>query len=224
MKLSIIIPVLNEAETLGRTLSSLKAHPGEIIVVDGGSQDNSVKVAQQHNAHVLTSRRGRGIQQDAGARQSQGNVFVFLHADTRLPPNYQDLIHDALADPGIVFGAFSLRIYPPKPGFNLIALMANARSKILKVPYGDQAIFVKRSAYFLSGGFKDWPIMEDVDLVRRLNRIGNFKLARGCVQTSARRWEKESPVYTTLRNYSLILRYLAGASPHTLARHYPDAR
>jgi hypothetical protein len=151
-------------------------------------------------------------------------VLVFLHADTQLPPNYQDLIRLALTDQGIVFGAFFLNIHPSKPITNLIALMANLRSRLLKVPYGDQALFVRRSAYFLVGGFRGWPIMEDVDLVRRLNRIGGFKLARGFVQTSARRWEKENPVYTTLRNYSLILRYLAGSSPHTLARHYPDAR
>jgi hypothetical protein len=102
--------------------------------------------------------------------------------------------------------------------------MANVRSRLLKVPYGDQALFVRRSAYFQTGGFKDWPIMEDVDLVRQLNRIGGFKLVRGYVRTSSRRWEKENPVYTSLRNYFLILRYLAGVSPHTLARHYPNLR
>jgi len=224
MKLSIVIPALNEAESLGRTLASLKSQPAEMIVVDGGSQDSTIEVARQHTPHVLTSRPGRGFQQDVGARQSRGDVFVFLHADTQLPLNYQDLIRYALTDPGTVFGAFLLSIYPSKPALDLIALMANLRSRLLKVPYGDQALFVRRSAYFRAGGFKDWPIMEDVDLVRHLNRIGGFKMARGCVKTSARRWKKENPLYTTLRNYSLILRYLAGASPHTLTRHYRDAR
>jgi rSAM/selenodomain-associated transferase 2 len=224
MKLSIIIPVLNEAEILGRTLASLKTYSAEIIVVDGGSRDNTTEVARQHTPNVLASRPGRGFQQHIGARQSRGDVLVFLHADTRLPPNCQDLIHIALADPKIVFGAFFLSIHPPKPVTDLIALMANMRSRLLKVPYGDQAIFVKRRAYFLAGGFKDWPIMEDVDLARQLNRIGGFKLARGYAQTSDRRWRKEHPVYTTIRNYSLILRYLLGASPYTLARHYPNLR
>ncbi len=224
MKLSIIIPALNEADILGRTLASLKTHPSEIIVVDGESQDSTIEVARQHTPHILTSRPGRGLQQDIGARRSQGDVFLFLHADTQLPPNYQDLIHYVLTDPGTVFGAFFLSIYPSRPALDLIALMANLRSRLLKMPYGDQALFVRRSAYFLAGGFKDWPVMEEVDLVRRLNRIGGFKMARGFVQTSARRWRKENPIYTTLRNYSLILRYLAGTSPHTLARHYPDAR
>jgi len=222
--LSIIIPALDEAEVLGHTLTALKACPAEIIVVDGGSQDGTVEVAREHTSHVLVSRAGRGFQQHLGARESQGDIFIFLHADTQLPVGFQRLIHHALTNPGIVFGAFSLQIHPPTPALNLIALMANMRSRLLKVPYGDQALFVRRSAYFLAGGFKDWPIMEDVDLVRCLNRIGGFKMARGFVQTSARRWRKENPIYTTLRNYSLILRYCLGASPHTLARHYPNLR
>jgi rSAM/selenodomain-associated transferase 2 len=224
MKLSIIIPTLNEADILGQTLAALTTHPAEIIVVDAGSHDSTVQVALQHTLQVLTAHPGRGLQQDTGARQSRGDVLVFLHADTQLPPDYQDLIYYALTDPKIVFGAFFLKIHPSTPTTDLIAFMANLRSRLLKVPYGDQALFVRRSAYFQAGGFKDWPIMEDVDLVRRLNRIGGFKLARGFAQTSARRWEKENPVHTTLRNYSLILSYLAGASPHTLARHYPNAR
>jgi rSAM/selenodomain-associated transferase 2 len=224
MTLSIIIPTLNEAETLGQTLLSLKSDPAEIIVVDGGSIDSTVQVAHEHTPHVLVSRPGRGVQQDTGARQSQGDVLVFLHADTRLPKRYQSLIDHALADPGVVFGAFLLRIYPSSPALDVIAFMANLRSRLLSLPYGDQALFVRRSAYFLAGGFKDWPIMEDVDLVRRLNQIGGFRLARGAARTSPRRWQKENPVCTTLRNYSLILRYLVGVSPHTLARHYPDIR
>lgn len=224
MKLSIVIPALNEAEILGNTLQSLKDQPSEIIVVDGGSKDDTVRVARQYTSHVLLSRTGRGIQQDTGAHQARGDVLLFLHADTILPLGYQHLIDQALAHPGVVFGAFRLRIHPPKPAQDLIAFMANLRSRILKVPYGDQALFVRRSAYFKVSGFQDWPIMEDVDLVRRLNRAGGFKLARGFVQTSARRWQKENIVHTTLRNWSLIIRYCLGVSPYTLARHYPDTR
>ncbi len=224
MNLSIIIPALNEAETLGRTLQGLAPGQPEIIVVDGGSKDDTVEVACQYTAHVLISRGGRGVQQEAGAREAQGDVLVFLHADTRLPPRYDRLIYRALADPRVVFGAFFLSIYPAKPALDLVSLMANLRSRLLKLPYGDQVLFVRRAAYFEVGGFRDWPIMEDVDLVRRLNRVGRFKMARGYVQTSARRWQNENPVYTTLRNWSLILRYFLGVSPHTLARYYPNAR
>ena len=224
MKLSIVIPALNEADILGKTLQSLRDQPSEIIVVDGGSKDNTVQVARQYTPHVLISRRGRGIQQDTGARQACGDVLLFLHADTILPLGYQHLINQALAHPRAVFGAFRLRVHPPKPALDLIAFMANLRSILLKLPYGDQALFVRRAAYFQVGGFQDWPIMEDVDLVRRLNRAGGFKLAQDFVQTSARRWQTENIVHTTLRNWSLIVRYCLGVSPHVLARHYPDTR
>jgi rSAM/selenodomain-associated transferase 2 len=224
MALSIIIPTLNEADKLGPTLQSLMGHPAEIIVVDGGSKDATVEVARQYSTNVMVSPPGRGLQQDTGARQSQGDILVFLHADTQLPVRYESLICHALTDPGVVFGAFLLGIHPPRPALEVIAFMANLRSRLFRLPYGDQAIFVRRSAYFLAGGFQDWPIMEDVDLVRRLNHIGGFKLAQGSVHTSARRWQRENLVCTTFRNYSLILRYFMGISPHTLARHYPDIR
>ncbi len=224
MNLSIIIPTLNEAEALEQTLEGLKGEPAEIIVVDGGSNDSTVQVARQYTPHVLTSRKGRGLQQNAGARQSHGSILVFLHADTQLPADYQRLIHQALAHPGVVFGAFHLSIYPSTLALDLLALMANLRSQLFRLPYGDQAIFVQRAAYFQAGGFKDWPIMEDVDLVRRLNSTGGFKLARGRTKTSARRWEKENLVYATLRNWSLIIRYFMGVSVYKLARHYPETR
>ena len=224
MKLSIVIPALNEAKILGNTLQSLKDQPFEIIVVDGGSKDDTVEVALKFSSHVFISHRGRGIQQHTGAYQARGDVLLFLHADTLLPLGYQHMIDHVMAYPAVVFGAFCLRIHPPNPAHNLIAFMADIRSRILKVPYGDQAIFVRRSAYFKVGGFKDWPIMEDVDLVRRLNRAGGFKLAQGFIQTSARRWQRENLVHTTLRNWSLIIRYCLGVSPHALARHYPDRR
>ena len=224
MKLSIIIPALNEADILENTLQSLKNQAAEIIVVDGGSNDDTVEVALKFSPHVYISNRGRGIQQHTGAYQAHGNILLFLHADTLLPVGYQHMIDHAMAHPGVVFGAFLLSIHPPKPAHDLIALMANLRSRILKVPYGDQALFVRRSTYFKVGGFQDWPIMEDVDLVRRLNRAGDFKLAQSFVQTSARRWQRENIVHTTLRNWSLIIRYCLGASPHVLARYYPDRR
>lgn len=224
MKLSIVIPALNEADILGNTLQSLKDHATEIIVVDGGSNDATVEVALKFSPHVYISNKGRGIQQHTGAYQARGNVLLFLHADTILPLGYQHMIDHAMAHTGVVFGAFHLRIHPPKPAHDLIAFMANLRSRILKVPYGDQALFVRRSAYFKVGGFQDWPIMEDVDLVRRLNCVGGFKLAQGFVQTSARRWQRENIVHATLRNWSLIIRYCLGVSPHSLARHYPDRR
>jgi rSAM/selenodomain-associated transferase 2 len=224
MKPSVIIPALNEAEILGATLESVMVDPSaEVIVVDGGSRDRTVEVARQYTSQVLVSPSGRGLQQAVGARHSEGSVLIFLHADTRLPPGYQHFICEALAYPNVVFGAFYLAIHPSNPALELIAFMANLRSRCLRLPYGDQVIFVRREAYFQVGGFKNWPIMEDVDLARRLNRVGGFKLARGYVKTSARRWQRENWIYTTLRNWSLIIRYGLGVSPDALYRHYPDA-
>ena len=224
MKLSIITPALNEAKILEQTLESLKDQSVEIVVVDGGSKDASEEIALQYTPHVFIAPRGRGLQQHTGALESQGNVLLFLHADTLLPPEYWHLIDQALTDPSVVFGAFCLSFYPPSPALDLIAFMANLRSRFLRLPYGDQALFVRRTAYFQVGGFQDFPIMEDVDLVRRLNRAGAFKLTRGYVKTSTRRWHVEKPVFTTLRNWSLIMRYFLGVSPYILARHYPDTR
>ena len=224
MKLSVVIPTLNEANTLGQTLECLNDESVEIIVVDGGSTDATVEIASQYKSQLLIASRGRGLQQHTGALQTQGNVLLFLHADTQLPPAYDHLIHEALANPGVVFGAFYLSIHPPSPVLDLIAVMANLRSRFLRLPYGDQALFVRRSAYFQVGGFHDWPVMEDVDLVRRLKREGGFRLARGHVKTSARRWQKEKLAHTTLRNWYRVIRYYLGAPPHILARHYPDIR
>jgi len=224
MKLSIIIPTLNEEGSLGGNLASVSGHNYEIIVVDGGSEDDTVEIARQYTPRVLDSDRGRGIQQHTGACHAQGDVLLFLHADTLLPKGFGVAIERTLSDPKIVFGAFHLGYHPSTAFLNLVALMANLRSLLLKMPYGDQALFTRRSDYFLAGGFKDLPLMEDVDLVRRLNKIGRFKLTRGRVKTSARRYEKEGILCVTVRNWSLIIRYLLGQSPHRLHRFYSDAR
>jgi rSAM/selenodomain-associated transferase 2 len=224
VKLSIIIPTLNEEGSLGRILMSITDLAHEIIVVDGGSADKTAEIAQQYTPHVFSTGRGRGRQQHLGACYAVGDVLVFLHADTLPPQGSQTIIESTLSDREVVFGAFRLSIHPPTPGLNLIALVTNLRSRILKMPYGDQALFMRRSDYFRVGGFRDLPVMEDVDLVRRLNRMGRFKLTGDRVMTSARRWEKEGVCRTTLRNWSLLVRYLLGASPQKLHRSYDDIR
>ena len=176
MKLSISIPTLNEERSLGGPLASLSSLAPEIIVVDGGSKDGTMEVARKYTSVVLDSNRGRGIQQHTGACQAQGDILLFLHADTWLPKGFEIVIERALSDSKTVFGAFHLGHHPSTAFLNLVALMANLRSLLLKIPYGDQGLFMRRSDYFRVGGFKDLPLMEDVDLVRRLNRIGKFKL------------------------------------------------
>lgn len=224
--LSIIIPTLNEARLLSKTLGQLRAYSTheEIIVVDGGSSDATFDIARQYTPNVFASQRGRGIQQDVGARHASGKVLVFLHADTTLPQNYSTIIYRTLSDPNIVFGSFRLSIHPSTRVLELICFMANLRSRLFSLPYGDQALFVRSDAYFQAGGFRPWPIMEDVDLVHRLSRVGSFKLARASVITSARRWQHENPIYATIRNWALMLLFLKGVPPHVLYRHYRDTR
>jgi rSAM/selenodomain-associated transferase 2 len=224
MKLSIIIPTFNEERSLKGPLASLASLPHEIIVVDGGSEDGTVELACKYASVVLESRRGRGIQQHAGACKAQGEVLLFLHADTQPPKGFEVMIERTLSDPKTVFGAFHLGHHPSTAFLNLVALMANLRSLLLKIPYGDQGLFMRRSDYFRVGGFQALPIMEDVDLVKRLNKIGKFKLVKARVGTSARRYHRNGIVYTTVRNWSLIIRYLLGQSPERLHRFYSDAR
>ncbi len=224
MKISVVIPTMNEERSLRRILPPLAARVHEIIVVDCGSADRTAEVARSYTPLVLSTKRGRGRQQHAGACRACGDVLLFLHADTLVPAGFEKMIRSTLSDPKITFGAFRLGICPTRPALNLIAFAANLRSRALRMPYGDQGIFLRRSDYFRVGGFKDLPIMEDVDLVRRLNRIGRFKLAGGRVETSARRWDKEGAFYTTIRNWSLLLRYLSGQPLEDLQRVYSDHR
>jgi rSAM/selenodomain-associated transferase 2 len=224
VKLSIIIPTLNEELSLGQTLASVSSHAHEIIVVDGGSKDGTVEIAHKYAPVVLDSKRGRGLQQHMGACHAQCNILLFLHADTLLPKGFETMIARTLSDSKTVFGAFHLGHHPSTAFLNLVALVSNLRSLLLKMPYGDQGLFMRRSDYFRVGGFKDLPLMEDVDLVRRLNRIGKFKLVKAKVRTSARRYDRNGIFYTTVRNWSLIIRYLLGQSPERLHRLYSDAR
>ncbi len=224
LSLSIIIPVLNEESVLEGTFHPLAEGSHEMIVVDGGSRDGSVEIARRFTPHVLSAERNRGLQQHVGALRAQGEILLFLHADTLLPSNYYGEILRTLALPGVVFGAFRLRISGSHPWLRLVSHMANLRSRLLRLPYGDQALFMRRKAYFRVGGFRGLPLMEDVDLVRRLNRMGGFGLAGGQVLSSGRRWEREGLFYGTLRNWVILLRFLAGAPPQALVGRYPEVR
>jgi len=221
---SVVVPTLNEAAVLARTLEALPPGFAEVIVADGGSTDATVAIAQAHGARVTVSPPGRGPQMNAGAAAAKGDVLLFLHADTVLPADAPARIAAALAETGAVAGAFLLGIESSDPRLAFIARAANLRTRLTRVPYGDQASFVRRAAFDAAGGFPDVPIMEDVELGRRLKRLGRIVVVPARVRTSARRWEREGVVRTTLRNAALVTLYLLGVHPRRLARWYGHVR
>jgi len=218
MKVSVIIPTLNEGGYLKDTLRGLIGV--EVIVVDGGSRDNTLEQARSYTDKVYITDASRGGQMDLGVRESSGDVLLFLHADTRLPEGWSGRIEALLKDGDVVGGAFCLGIDSPRRSLQFIAWIANLRAKFLGLIYGDQAIFVRRDVFFKVGGFNGLPIMEDVDLVRRLRRIGKVVLVDSKVFTSPRRWDRKGAILNTLKNWWFLILYYLGVSPWRLYRWY----
>ena len=219
--ISVVIPALNEAETIGPALASAQNFNGiELIVVDGGSQDKTPEVAQSSGAQVLHSLPGRARQMNAGAEAAQGEFLVFLHADTSLPAGFADHVRRILTTPGVAAGAFELKIDASSPGLRIIEAVANWRSRYLKMPYGDQAIFLRKNIFNESGGFPEIPIMEDFQLVRQVRRQGQIVMAPAAVLTSPKRWQRVGPWRVTLINQAVILGFFLGVKPERLARWY----
>ena len=224
-KISIVIPVLNEANTINTVLARiLGASNVEVIVVDGGSQDETVALAQSVGVKVIAAAGGRASQMNAGAGVATGSVLLFLHADTHLPPAFDTLVRQVLQNTGTIAGAFELRIDAELWGIRLIEKMVNLRSHFLSLPYGDQAIFLKTSIFKEIGGFPNLPIMEDFELMRCLKRYGKIAIAPAPVLTSGRRWQKLGVVRTTLINQLIIISYFLGVPPAKLARWYRQRR
>jgi rSAM/selenodomain-associated transferase 2 len=221
MKLSIILPVLDEADGIVDALTALaplRARGVEVVVADGGSSDATVALARPLADVVVTAPRGRGIQMNAGAAASTGNVFLFLHADTRLPASADDLIRERLAQTGRAWGRFDVHIAGAHRLLPLIAQAMNMRSRITGIATGDQAIFATAAAF--GPGFPDVPLMEDIALSKRLKRIGPPLCLATPVVTSGRRWEKHGVVKTILLMWCLRFAYFLGANPAWLARSY----
>jgi len=222
---SVIIPTLNEEiriEGLLRSFQNISAL--EVIVSDGMSQDRTVEIAKRLASCVLISARGRARQMNEGARHATGEVLLFLHADTRLEASAFDQLTSALGDPTIIGGAFSLGLESRAGGLRLIEAVTNLRSRLFSLPYGDQAIFVRRTVFEEIGGYTELPLMEDLDLVQRLKKRGRLVILPAKAITSARRWEKEGIFYTTVRNWAVTILFFLGVSPTTLARWYPPVR
>ena len=218
---SVVIPVLNEAKHLPETLARAAASaPGEIIVADGGSRDQTVRVAEAQGARVVTCSPNRARQMNAGAAVARGEVLLFLHGDTLLPPLSCQKALAAFRAPSVVVGAFRFAIAHPFPGRWLVETTTNWRSRIWRLPYGDQALFVRRWAFDELGGFPDLPIMEDYEFVRRLRRLGDLALLDEPALTSGRRWRRLGFLRATLVNKLVILGYRCGVSPVRLAALY----
>jgi len=220
-RISVIIPALNEEATIGCAISgALLGRNVEVIVVDGGSSDSTKAVATACGARALDASSSRALQMNAGAATAEGEILLFLHADTQLPDGFDGLVRHALNEPGVVGGAFLFRTDYRTSVMRLIERLANWRSRCLQMPYGDQAIFVKRTLFNTVKGFRDLPIMEDFEFVRRLRRHGRIALAPAAAITSGRRWRLRGILATTLLNQFLIVAYKLGVSPARLALWY----
>lgn len=220
-RISVVIPALGEGEHLASLIQSLRSVPDtEVIASVPDSDGRTAAVAAQSGAAVVRGMAGRGPQLITGAAAATGDILLFCHADTMLPAGWDTAVRAALATPEVVGGAFRLKIGAPGAAYRAIEKMANLRARWARMPYGDQAFFTTRAAYDATGGFAPLPLMEDVDFIRRLGRRGRLALLEGEAVSSARRWEREGPVYGTLRNWTLMSLYLVGVSPVTLAGFY----
>ncbi len=223
---SIIIPVLHESKIINTLLDSLTQLQGEqwfeIIIVDGSPTRDTLQVIADGNVKTYSCPQGRGRQMNEGAAHASGDILVFLHADTFLPQNAFSLIQTALEDTSNVGGAFTLKINPPTLFFRVIAAITTLRCRITRAPYGDQVIFLRKQYFDSIGGYRELPLMEDVELMRRINRKnGKIIILPEAVLTSDRRWQLEGFFYTLLRDTGIIFLYWCGMPAEKLAKFYP---
>ncbi len=223
MKLSVVVPTLNEERCLARALASIPAGV-EILVADGQSEDRTREIATEQGARVIEGALGRGAQMNLGAKAASGDTLLFLHADCELSPGANDAIREALDDTDVVGGSFTLRVEPTSLGLGLVSLGSNLRARFLGFPYGDQGLFVRRSEFERIGGYRDIPIMEDVDLAKRLRARGRMVTLDVPVTTTPRHWERLGPFATTVVNWVAVTAFFLGVSPQRLAPVYHRLR
>jgi rSAM/selenodomain-associated transferase 2 len=226
-KFSIIVPVLHEVERINDLIGHLRhldlQGSCEIIVVDGSPERDTLQVIQDKAVIKIPSEKGRARQMNAGASAARGDILIFLHADTELPLHAFTRMNTIINRKEYVGGAFNLGIKSDKWIFKVIAFLASFRSRLSRIPFGDQGIFIRRHYFNEIGGYKEIPLMEDVELMRRIKRSGSkIWIYDDRVMTSSRRWEKEGIIYCTFRNYTNQLLYFLGVSPRKLIRFYND--
>lgn len=217
MRLSVVIPTLDEAERVSASVSSAREGASEVLVVDGGSQDATPARAEAAGARIITSPPGRARQLGVGAEAARGDIVLFLHADTRLPVGWAAAVRDALADPAVVGGAFAFRFDDRRPMLRLLEWGTALRVRLLKLPYGDQALFVRREILEQIGGVPQVPVMEDLDLVAGMKAHGRLALLRAPATTSARRFLAAGPLRLSLRHLAAAIAWSFGRDRQALA-------
>ena len=223
--ISIIIPVYQEADIILETLDTIEnlnhRSNTEIILVDGDPQGSTICRVKNYPVRTITAPKGRASQMNTGASLARGEILLFVHADTCLPKDGLKRIEDRLKNPDISAGAFDLGIRAEGFAFRLIEQMVFWRSRITRIPYGDQAIFIRHSIFNALGGYRQIPIMEDIDLIKRVKRAGGrIAIIDSQIWTSARRWEKEGIIACTLRNWLLSSAFYLGVTPEKLQKFY----
>jgi rSAM/selenodomain-associated transferase 2/rSAM/selenodomain-associated transferase 1 len=223
--ISVIIPALNEEASIESAIASARQDSSiEVIVADGGSDDETVSIASRLGATVVPAPRGRGTQMNAGVLASSGDILVFLHADTILPDGYVEEVRKVLGCPGVAVGAFTLSIEGEAKGLRMVEKGVGIRSRRFMMPYGDQALFMERSLFNAAGGYSHMPLMEDVQFVHRIHRMGRIQISEKAVVTSGRRWQELGVLRTTLMNQLMLVGYKVGVSPERLAGCYKSKK
>jgi len=220
VQITVVIPALNEAEGIAEAVASARATDVEVIVVDGGSGDATRSRAAHAGARVVEAPVGRACQLRAGARAGSGDIILFLHADSRLPSGFDAAVREAFRSSGVVAGAFRLRFDDRGPGLRIVEWGVRLRVALLGLPYGDQGLFVRRSALEAVGGVPDVAIMEDLDLVKALRERGRLALLKPSVLTSARRYRSRGVMRTVLRNWGAWAAWVLGLDRERIAAWY----